>query len=206
MKPEAPPPHPLRVLIVDDHEVVHWGIRIMLGRLPWVGGAWSARSGEEAVATAVAHEVDLALVDLFIGAESGAEISEALLAARPQMRILLISGAGQISARAAATCGASGFISKDQSAGELVRAVRAVAEGGSLFEEELEPPAGPRLSAREAEVLSALAAGETNRQIAARLHLSPHTVKEYASALYRKLEVENRLQAIRRAEKLGLIG
>jgi two-component system response regulator DesR len=200
-------PHPIRVLIVDDHDVVHWGLRIMLERQPWVEHSYSAHNGAEALASATRDEIDLALVDLFVGAESGPEICERLHAVRPGVRVLLISGAGQISPRAAAACGASGFVSKDWRGSDIVRAVGMVAAGMSVFEEDGGAPEGdPGLSERERQVLGLVAAGATNREIAEQLHLSPYTVKEYASALYRKLEVRNRLEAVKRAEKLGLIG
>jgi two-component system response regulator DesR len=198
---------PLRVLVVDDHDVVHWGLRIMLERLSWVERSFSAHSGHEAVAVAGRERIDVALVDLFLGDESGSEVCERLRAVRPGLRVLLISGAGQISQRAAASCGASGFVTKDLRGVEIVRAVRAIAMGMTVFEPEPEAaPQGRPLSEREYQVLELLAAGATNPEIAAQLHLSPHTVKEYASALYRKLEVRNRLEAIKRAERLGLLG
>jgi DNA-binding NarL/FixJ family response regulator len=206
MSAEATGERQLSVLVVDDHDVVHWGLRTMLERLPWVRQAWSARSGQEAFEIAGREDVDLALIDLFVGNESGVDICERVHLVCRGVKVLLISGAGQISPRAAASCGASGFVAKDQRGTELVRAVRAVAMGESAFEDGVEV-LGPRpaLSNREREVLGQLAAGATNREIAARLHLSPHTVKEYASTLYRKLEVENRIQAARRAEQLRLI-
>ena len=180
---------------------------MMLERQPWIERSYSAHNGAEAVASVTRHEIDLALVDLFLGAESGAEVCERLHSARPGIRVLLISGAGQISERAAAACGASGFVSKDWRGADIVRAVGMVAVGMSVFEEaEGAAEVDPGLSERERQVLSLVAAGATNREIAAELHLSPYTVKEYASTLYRKLEVRNRLEAVRRAEKLGLIG
>jgi two-component system response regulator DesR len=200
---------PLCVLVVDDHDVVHWGLRMMLELMPWVDRALSAHDGPEAVAVATREDVDVALVDLFVGSESGPDICERLHTVRPGVRVLLISGAGQISSRAAASCGASGFVSKDLRGVDILRAVRAIAMGLTVFEAEPEPasiPAARRLSEREREVLALVAAGATNREIAARLHLSRHTVKEYASSVYRKLEVRNRLEAAKRAEKLGLIG
>jgi DNA-binding NarL/FixJ family response regulator len=200
-------PHPIRVLVVDDHDVVHWGLRIMLERQPWVECSYSAHNAAEALASATRDEIDLALVDLFVGAESGPEICEQLHVVRPGVRVLLISGAGQISPRAAAACGASGFVSKDWRGSDIVRAVGVVASGRSVFEEDGgAPEADPGLSERERQVLGLVAAGATNREIAEQLHLSPYTVKEYASTLYRKLEVRNRLEAVKRAEKLGLIG
>jgi DNA-binding NarL/FixJ family response regulator len=203
---EAPARTGLRVLVVDDHDVVHWGLRIMLERLEWVEQAWSARSGAEALKLAAAHEIDMALIDLFVGNESGAEICERLHAIRPGLKVLLVSGAGHISSRAAASCGANGFITKDRRGADLVRAVRQVAMGLSVFEdEEVAPGPRPELSDREHQVLALLAGGATNREIAAELHLSRHTVKEYTSALYRKLEVRGRIQAAKRAQALGLI-
>ncbi len=196
-----------RVLVVDDHDVVHWGLRIMLDRLSWIERSFSAHDGAEAVAQAVRHEIDLALVDLFVGAETGAEICERLHEVRPGVRVLLISGAGQISPRAAAACGASGFVSKDWRGTDIVRAVQMVALGMSVFAENDadDEPAGPALSEREQQVLQLVSEGATNKEIAGELHLSPHTVKEYTSTLYRKLDVRNRLEAVKRAEKLGLI-
>lgn len=198
----------LRLLVVDDHDVVHWGLRIMLERLPWIEKSYSAHTGAEAVECTIQHQIDLALVDLFVGPESGADICQRLLAARPEVRVLLISGIGQMSPRAAEACGASGFVSKDSRGSDIVRAVARVASGGSVFdghEGEGEGEAILGLTEREQQVLRLVAAGSTNREIAAQLQLSPHTVKEYASTLYRKLDVRNRLEAVKRAERLGLI-
>ena len=194
----------LGVLVVDDHDVVHWGFKLMLGEQPWVGRFLSARTGDEAVRLAARYEPNVALVDLFLADESGAEVCERLLEASPRTRVLLISGAGRISPHAARAAGASGFIAKDAPAAEVARAVQRVGLGGTVFESGPEAPAG-LLSEREREVLEALASGATNREIAARLFLSPHTVKEHTSALYRKLEVRNRTEAVQKAQRLGLV-
>jgi DNA-binding NarL/FixJ family response regulator len=120
------------------------------------------------------------------------------------MRVLLLSGAGRISERAARAAGASGFVLKDQPAREICAAVRTVARGGTAFAASAGDAVGERLTTREREVLELLADGATNREIAGRLVLSPHTVKEHTSALYRKLGVRNRAEAARRAHELGL--
>jgi DNA-binding NarL/FixJ family response regulator len=191
------------VLVVDDHEVVHWGLRSLLGAQPWVERCLAAHDGAEALDLAGRYGPHVALVDLFVGAESGAEICERLRRASPPTRVLFISGAGRISAAAARAAGASGFISKDWSAQEVVEAVRVVAGGGAVFQPgDAEPPAG--LSAREREVLVLIATGATNAEIAQRLFLSPHTVKEHTSALYRKLGVRNRAEAVQRGQRIGL--
>lgn len=193
----------LRVLVVDDHEVVHWGFRLLLTEQPWVERCLTALNGEQARELARRYEPHVALVDLFVGEESGAEMCEALRRESPGTRVLLISGAGWISPQAAKAAGASGFVSKDWGAEEVAAAVLAVGSGRMVFAAASEQPRAP-LSPREREVLGLLATGATNREIAERLHLSPHTVKEHTSSLYRKLEVRNRAEAVRRAERLGL--
>jgi two-component system response regulator DesR len=192
---------PLRVLIVDDHDVVQWGFRLMLGSLPWVERCLSARTGEEAYELASRYEPDIAVIDLFVGTESGPEICERLLEQAPETRVLLISGAGRISAEAARAAGANGFIPKDLPAGDVARAVRMVALDMTVFPP-TEDASAAELSAREREVLALIAGGSTNRQIATALHLSPHTVKGHTSSLYRKLDAKNRAEAVQRAGRL----
>jgi two-component system response regulator DesR len=194
----------LRVLVVDDHDVVHWGFKLMLGEQPWVERFLSARSGSEAEEMARRYEPHVALVDLFLGDESGAEVCERLRAASPVTRVLLISGAGRISPSAARAAGASGFVSKDWAAGDVARAVRMVGLGMTVFEPQREAAPG-LLTEREKEVLDLVAQGATNPEIARQLFLSPHTVKEHTSSLYRKLKVRNRAEAVQRAQRLGLI-
>jgi len=204
--PDPDPDRALRVLIVDDHDVVHWGFRVMLSEQSWVERCLSARNGEEAEALARRHEPDVALVDLFVGDESGPDISERLHVARPGLRVLLISGAGRISTAAARACGATGFVPKDWPAPDIANAVRMVGLGMSMFESaEEEPLPGPGLTGREHEVLELIATGATNREIGVTLHLSPHTVKEHTSALYRKLDARNRADAVQRAQRMGIL-
>lgn len=195
----------LRVLVVDDHDVVHWGFRLMLGELQWVERCLSARTGDEALDLTRRYAPDVALVDLFLGGESGPDVCERLVTERPQLRVLLISGAGRISAATAAACGASGFIPKDWPAADVARAVQMVALGIPLFDEHAPSGTELQLTGRERDVLARVADGATNREIALELHLSPHTVKEHTSALYRKLEVRNRAEAVQKAQRLGLL-
>jgi two-component system response regulator DesR len=197
-------PENLRVLVVDDHDVVHWGFRLLLERQSWVESCAAATSGEEAVREAARIRPHVALVDLFLAGESGAEVAEELRRARPEMKVLLISGAGRISPAVARAAGASGFVSKDWGAADVVRAVRMVALGQEVF---APAPAGGdvALSEREREVVSHISRGQTNAEIARALFLSPHTVKEHTSAIYRKLGVRNRAEAVKAAQRLGLI-
>jgi DNA-binding NarL/FixJ family response regulator len=198
------PDRKLRVLVVDDHDVVHWGFRVLLGEQPWVERCLAARTGAEALELARTFEPHVALVDLFLAGESGAELCDLLRQASPHTRVLLISGAGRMSPAAARAAGAAGFVSKDLDAAEIAAAVRMVGLGMTMFSPKADQPA-PMLSEREREVLDLIAAGSTNREIAERLYLSPHTVKEHTSALYRKLHARNRADAVQRAQRIGLL-
>ena len=195
----------MRVLVVDDPDVVQWGFRLLLGEQRWVEQCLAASTAEEAIDLAEDLKPHVALVDLFLGRQSGAELCDAIKKVSPQSRVLLISGAGWISPEAARAAGAAGFVSKDWSAADVARAVRMVGKGMTVFAPRSEP-APADLSPREREVLSLIARGATNKEIADDLFLSPHTVKDHTSSLYRKLDVRNRAEAVQRAERLGLTG
>ena len=194
----------IRVLVVDDHDVVHWGFRLLLGRQPWVARCEVAGGRAEAVEAAARLRPDVALVDLLLGPDSGAEVCEELRAASPGTKVLLISGAGRISPAVARAAGASGFISKDWSAADVVKAVRMVSLGSEVFAA-ARSTGEADLSEREREVLELIANGATNAEAAERLHLSPHTVKDHTRSIYRKLGVRNRAEAARRAQELRLL-
>jgi DNA-binding NarL/FixJ family response regulator len=195
----------MRVLVVDDHDVVQWGFRLLLSEQRWVHRCLAAASASEALDQARDLQPHVALVDLFLGGQSGADLCESLKEVSPRTRVLLISGAGWISPEAARSAGASGFVSKDWSAADIARAVRMVGKGMTVFASRSEPsPAN--LSPREREVLALIARGATNKEIAEDLFLSPHTVKDHTSSLYKKLDVRNRAEAVQRAERLGLTG
>jgi two-component system response regulator DesR len=195
----------LRVLVVDDHDVVHWGFRVLLADQPWVERCLAARTAEEALALTRTFKPHVALIDLFLGDDYGADLSRAVRDASPSTRVLLISGAGRMAPAAARSAGASGFISKDSDAREVVAAVRTVSSGMTTFPPKSDQPE-PVLSEREREVLGLIAAGSTNKEIAQRLFLSPYTVKEHTSAVYRKLGARNRADAVQRAQRIGLLG
>ncbi len=194
----------LRVLVVDDHDVVQWGFRVLLGEQTWVERCLAARTGAEALELVARFRPHVALVDLFLSEESGADVCESIRAASPSTRVLLISGSGRMSPAAARAAGASGFVSKDLEARDVATAVRMVGLGMTQFSPKSDQPV-PLLSEREREVLEMIGAGATNREIAERLYLSPHTVKEHTSALYRKLHARNRAEAVQRAQRMGLL-
>jgi DNA-binding NarL/FixJ family response regulator len=195
----------LRVLVVDDEDVVHWGFRMLLGQETWVESFAAAHTPEEAVELAREHEPHVAVVDVLLQRESGINVCKEIREASPPTRVLLMSGRDTVSAQSARAIGAAGFVPKNWGAHDLVGATRMVGLGMTVFASDPPTPANP-LSKREREVLEMLAAGATNREIAARLFLSPHTVKDHTSALYKKIHARNRADAILRAQRMGLIG
>ncbi|HET6507304.1 MAG TPA: response regulator transcription factor [Baekduia sp.] len=222
------PPRKLCVLVVDDHDIVHWGMRLVLVQQDWVERCIPATTGDEAEDRARRYSPHVALVDLFVGDEAGTDIAQRVRAAHPSTRVLLVSGAGRISATAARAAGAAGFVTKDRSAAEIVEAIRRIGAGEDVFDvatrsggagnggaggsrslgaADRSPgrPAHQRLTARERQVLNLVAAGLTNAEIAAELQLSPNTVKEHASSMFRKLGARNRADAIVRAQRLGVL-
>lgn len=193
------------VLVVDDHEIVHWGFRLLLERQSWVSRCDGATDAQQAIETARNLRPDVALVDLMLGDESGAEVCTEIRAVSPRTRVLLVSGAGRISPSVARAAGASGFVSKDWNAADVVKAVRMVALGNEVFADS-DDVGALGLTDRETEVLTQIATGATNKEIAGTLFLSPHTVKQHTSSIYRKLSVRNRAEAARAARANGLVG
>jgi DNA-binding NarL/FixJ family response regulator len=196
----------LRLLVVDDHELILWGARVLLCRLPWVGRCLQAPDGATAVELARSYDPHVAIVDLVIGQESGFSVCAKLRRESPRTKLLLTSGVGDVSQPRALAAGAVGYVPKEAGAEELVRAIRAVHAGLSWFPRCQQTPKLPcELSVREQEVLRLIALGSTNREIAGSMHLSPDTVKQHTSSVYRKLEVCNRAAAVHRAQQIGLV-
>jgi two-component system response regulator DesR len=195
----------LRVLVVDDHEVVHWGFRLLLTSEPWVQRCFAAHDPDEAITLARRYEPHVAIVDLFLGNDSGAELCQRLREVSPITQVLLMSGMGRITISSARTVGALGFVPKEWGAKDIAGAARMVGLGMTVFAPVQQQPPNT-LSEREWEVLQLIAEGATNREIAAQLFLSPHTVKDHTRTLYRKVKARNRAEAILRAQRMGLVG
>jgi two-component system response regulator DesR len=194
----------LRVLVVDDQEVIHWGFKMLLARRTWVESYCAVATGEEAIEVAAREEPHVALVGALVGYDSGAQITRDLHEASPETRVLLMAMGGGVTARAARAAGAFGYVPKHWPAQDIANAARMVGLGMTVFAPD-EDGEATLLSERERQVLDMIAAGATNREIAARLFLSPHTVKDHTSALYRKIGARNRAQAILRAQRLGIL-
>jgi len=205
---------PVRVLIVDDHPVVQNGLRGMLDGEPGVAVVGEASDGAEALTVAERLAPDVVLMDLRMPGMDGIEATAAFSARGGMPRVLVLTTYDtDADVLRAVEAGATGYLLKDASSGELVRAVRAVARGESV----LAPVALSRLTrrvrtpdadaptARELDVLRQVARGASNREVAAALHISEATVKSHLLHLFVKLGVEDRTAAVTVALRRGLI-
>lgn len=185
----------LKILVADDEEIVHWGLRFLLESQSWVEHYFPAFTHAQAVARANRIQPHLVIVDAgLIG--GGLITADAVRRSLPGARVLLLTEDESTIAKAK-LMGLTGAASKRTPGVRLIEIIRLVASGRPVF------PTGGRnayltkLSDREREVLYAVARGSTNREIADRLQLSPETVKHHAHAVYRKLGVRNRTEAAR---------
>jgi two-component system response regulator DevR len=204
-----PLPAPVRVFLVDDHEVVRRGVAEVLEDDPGITVAGEAGSMAEALARVPAVRPDLVVLDMRLPDGDGAELCRGLRERVPGLRCLVLTSFAEEDARdAAVRAGASGFLLKQVRGPALVSAVRTVALGGTLFDA-VAPAAPPRrqgptatgsdrlalLTDQERTVLQLIGEGLTNRQIGDRMGLAEKTVKNYTSHLLAKLGLERRTQA-----------
>jgi two-component system response regulator DesR len=193
----------LCVLVVDQTDVVHWALRALLGAEPWVDAYVSAYDGDGAATLAERYRPSVAVVDLAVGGDSGLDVCASLRAACPETRVLLMSPHRRLSGRSARGVGASGVVWKGAEAGDIVRAVRMVSLGMTLFAG-AESGSAAVLTPRERDVLTLMAAGATNAEAARRLQMAESTLKQHLRSVYRKLNVHTRVEAIRRAQAAGM--
>jgi two-component system response regulator DevR len=202
---------PLRVMLVDDHEVVRSGIRTLLEGADGVVVCAEAGSVPEAVATAERVLPDVIVMDVRLSDGSGIEATRDIRASRPQTRVLMLTSFADDEALfASIMAGAAGYVLKQVRGGDLVRAIRAVGAGQSLLDPAvtkgvldrlrkgkhlLKDEKLARLSPQEERILERVADGLTNGQIATELGLAEKTVKNYVSAILAKLEVARRAEA-----------
>jgi two-component system response regulator DesR len=200
----AADPAGVRILVVDDHDLVQLGLRLVLSKQAWVNRCVPASTGAEAEDRARRYEPHVAVIGVAVGGEAGVDIAQRVTAAHGAARVLLMGDAGTVPSAAARRVGAAGFITRDLAAAQIAAAVRRVARGDDVFDAAASSPV-ERLSPREREVLTLVAAGLTNAEIAGRLGLSPNTVKEHASSMFRTLGARNRADAVQRAQRLGAL-
>jgi DNA-binding NarL/FixJ family response regulator len=192
------------VLVIDGDPIVRAGWGSVLGAQPWVGRCRAAPDLAGAIDALHGFVFDIALVGLFLEDEHGVEICLRLREQDPALKVMLVADAAGLPIRAARAAGACGLVHRGWSLETIVDSVCRAAEGQPAFPTPSSRAVGAsRLSRRERTVLSLLARGASNVEIAGALHLSPHTIKEYTQAVFRKLGVRNRVEAATTAARLG---
>ena len=204
----------IRVLLVDDHELVRAGLRTFLQLQPDMAVVGEANSGEQALALVAGLAPDIVLLDLVLPGMSGVDTARRLRVAHPEVKIVVLTSfAGQESVLPAVRAGVAGYLLKDVGPAELADALRSVHAGGSPLHpavaatvlRQVNATADP-LTPREREVLRLIARGLSNRLIARELVLSEKTVKTHVSAVLAKLGVTDRTQAALLAVREGMSG
>ena len=213
---------PIRVLIADDHALFRYGMRAMLGAAPRYEVVGEASTGEEAVAMAAELKPDIVLMDLQMPGINGIEATRQIMGDSPHVGVVVVTMfEDDDSVFAAMRAGARGYVLKGADAEEVVKVVGAVAEGEAHFGSEIAkrlmgffitpqspaappPRAFPEITEREEEVLSLIAQGKSNQEIARELYLTIKTVRNHASNIFLKLQVADRAQAVIRAREAGL--
>jgi two-component system, NarL family, response regulator DevR len=202
---------PLRVMLVDDHEVVRDGIRALLDGTDDIVVCAEAGSVRAAVAEAERALPDVIVMDVRLQDGSGIEATRDIRARRPQTQVLMLTSFADDEALfASIMAGAAGYVLKQIKGGDLVRAIRTVGSGESLLDPAvtkgvldrlrkgkhlLKDEKLARLSPQEERILGLVAAGRTNKQIGEELRLAEKTVKNYVSSILAKLEVARRAEA-----------
>jgi len=209
----------LKLLLADDHALVREGIRSSLDRYPSLSVVGEAVNGKDAVQKCKKLQPDVILLDINMPEMSGLEATPLIRKLCPKTKIIALTVHDakeyvfQILRR-----GAHGYVLKDTSSAELVRAIETVADFGAFFspavsqillQNVVSPDAAPsktgKLSQREQEVLHLIDEGKTTKEIAAQSNLSARTVETYRVRLKRKLEARNVAELLRRARELRLL-
>jgi DNA-binding NarL/FixJ family response regulator len=212
----------LRILIADDHPVFRHGIRALLDSTPGMEIAGEATSGDEVIALAEQLQPDVILMDVKMPGLNGIEATQRIMQSSPQTRILVVTMfEDNASVFPAMRAGARGYVLKDASKEEILRAIQAVGNGEAIFSPSiatrlisffatpradlvLSQDVFPELTDREHEILDLIASGAPNHEIAEQLGLSIKTVSNYISNIFNKLQVADRSEAIVRARDAGL--
>jgi two-component system, NarL family, response regulator DevR len=202
---------PLRVMLVDDHEIVRDGIKAMLQTTDDVVVTAEAGSVREAIDEADRTRPDVVVMDVRLTDGSGIEATRDIRAKHPNTKVLMLTSFADDEALfSSIMAGASGYVLKQLKSGELLRAIRAVGAGESLLDPAVTNAVLERLrrgkhlmmdeklarlSPQEERILTLVAEGRTNGEIGEELHLAEKTVKNYVSSILSKLEVSRRAQA-----------
>ncbi|MDP9479006.1 MAG: response regulator transcription factor [Actinomycetota bacterium] len=210
----------ISVLVADDHAVFREGLRAVLGSEPDMEVVGEAATGKEVVERAAEVRPDVILMDIQMPRINGIEATRRILSANPRVGVVVLTMfEDDDSVFSAMRAGARGYVLKGADPSEILKVVRAVAGGEAHFGPEIacrlmdffsapkavsREEALPELTARERDILDLIAKGHSNATIAARLYVSPHTVRNHITHIFAKLQVADRAQAIIRAREAGL--
>ena len=216
----------IRIVVVDDHEVVRHGLRLSLELEPDMMVVGEARTGEEAVQMVVADRPDVVLLDVRLEGADGPEVCRRILEVAPGTAVVMLTNYAQDGfVLRSLMAGAKGYVIKDVQLSELKKMVRSVFRGGSVLDPRVTGqiiltaksaaeaptarPAGARkmtsLSDTDLAILRHLSDGLTDKQIAGRVHLSPHTVKDHLEKIRALLDVGSRTEIVATALRRGLV-
>jgi DNA-binding NarL/FixJ family response regulator len=210
----------LRILIADDHPVFRHGVRALLESTPELEVVGEVTTGGEAITQAESLQPEVVLMDIQMPGINGIDATRQIVITSPNIRVLVVTMfQDDGSVFAAMRAGARGYILKDATKDEILRAIRAVGNGEAIFSPAVASrvlayfaaptssfPKGvfPELTDRERGILDWIAKGATNAEIAARLDLSVKTVSNYVSNIFGKLQVADRAKLIMVALEAGL--
>ncbi|MFE6663498.1 response regulator transcription factor [Streptomyces sp. NPDC057697] len=198
----------IRLLLAEDQSMVREALAALLGLEPDIEVVAQVARGDEVVAAAHAHDVDVALLDIEMPGMTGIEAAAVLRRELPAVKVVVVTTFGRPGyLRRAMESGADAFLVKDAPASQLAEAVRKVLAGERVIDPTLAAAAlaegASPLTDRERDVLRTAADGSTNAEIAAALHLSQGTVRNYLSTAIQKLAARNRAEAVRIAREKG---
>ncbi len=195
-----------RIVLVDDHRVVARSLKAFLESFAGLQVVGTAASGEDVLARLDEWAPDIIIQDLLLpGGLDGVETTRRVMRRAPQVKVIVLTAStDEARMLGALRAGALGYVRKDAEPEVLLDAVRAVAAGRRFVDAPAQPP-GEELTARERDVLVRLTRGSSNREIAEQLGVGEETVKTHVAHLLSKLGADNRVQALARALKLGLV-
>ncbi len=204
----------IRILLVDDHAVVREGIRAVLEDFDEVSVVGEANDGDSALVLLERLRPDLLMSDLKMPGLPAAELVKRALASQPQLRVLMFTSfAEHAQVKSMLDAGAHGYLLKDAARDDIRRALNTVADGHAylhpLAQSALQGRVGhqglERLTERERDVLLLMAEGKSNKEIGRKLNLTEGTIKGYVSAIFEKLNVNDRTQAAMIALRAGWV-
>ena len=210
----------MKLLVVDDHEIVRKGLVSVLSRDPAVESVEEAANAAEAIRKAGEYRPDVVILDGYLDGQSGAEVCRELLGHYFNLKIMMLSSSSdEKEIYEAIGAGARGFVLKDVDSAKLLHQIEVVKDGGVVFDQKIyqrivqmiqngrngKMSNQGNLTEREINIVHLIAKGFSNRQIAHSMYLSENTVKSHIQNIMRKMAVSNRVEVINEATRIGIL-